>query len=160
MPKWRHLQFKVNSECQIFEKPFHGNFHFLSKFLPEICWEEAAEGIFSYFRFIVWPGGLNHGLTSKKRTHYLLNYGDIDFSWKLRASNLHWKISFSNEALILTKKNCRLCTDTTVHPETVTWVHISLRGTWATRPLDDIDSDLQKDDVMCHTAYATLSILH
>ena len=42
--KWRDLQFKVNSEWQIFWESFHGNFYLLSEeFLPEICWEEIAE---------------------------------------------------------------------------------------------------------------------
>ena len=37
------LQFKVDSERQIFWEIFHGNFNLLSEFLPEIYWEEIAE---------------------------------------------------------------------------------------------------------------------
>ena len=56
MREWWGLQFNVDSERQIFEKLFHGNFYLLSEFLPEICWEEVAEEIFFVFRFDVWPG--------------------------------------------------------------------------------------------------------
>ena len=44
------------------------NFNLLWEFLPEICWKEVAEEIFSYFRFDVW---------SNKATHYLLDYGNF-----------------------------------------------------------------------------------
>ena len=54
--KWRDLQFKVDSERQIFWQAFHGNFYLLSEFLPEICWEEIAKEILFVFRFDVWPG--------------------------------------------------------------------------------------------------------
>ena len=55
--KWRDLQFKVESERQIFWETFHGNFIFIySEFLPEICWEEIAEKIFFVFCFDVWHG--------------------------------------------------------------------------------------------------------
>ena len=57
MHKWRDLQFKVDSERQIFEKLFHGN-HFIysPSFLPQICWEKVAEKIFFSY-FLTW--GLN-----------------------------------------------------------------------------------------------------
>ena len=54
--QWRDLQFKVDSERQIFWETFHRNFYLLSEFLPEICWEEIAEEILFIFRFDVWPG--------------------------------------------------------------------------------------------------------
>ena len=50
------LQFKVDSERQIFGETFHGNFYILSEILPEICWEESAEEILFVFCFDVWPG--------------------------------------------------------------------------------------------------------
>ena len=53
--KWRDLQFKVDSERQIWET-FHGNFIYFSEFLSEICWEEIAEEILFVFRFDGWPG--------------------------------------------------------------------------------------------------------
>ena len=56
MHKWQDLQFKVDTERQIFWETFHGNFYWLSEFLPEICWEEIAEEILFVFRFDVWPG--------------------------------------------------------------------------------------------------------
>ena len=55
--KWRQLQFKGDSERQIFRETFHGNFYLLpSEFLPEICWEEISEEILFVLRFSVWPG--------------------------------------------------------------------------------------------------------
>ena len=54
--KWRDLQFKVDSERQIFWETFHGNFILRSEFLPEIGWEEIAEEIPFVFRLDVWPG--------------------------------------------------------------------------------------------------------
>ena len=54
--KWRDLQFKVDSERQIFLRNFPWQFYLLSVFLPEICWEEIAEEILFVFRFDVWPG--------------------------------------------------------------------------------------------------------
>ena len=54
--KWRDLQFKVDSERQIFWETFHGNFFLLSEFFPEICWEEIVEEILFVFHFDVWPG--------------------------------------------------------------------------------------------------------
>ena len=47
------LQFKVDSERQIFWETFHGNFNLLSEILPEICWEEIAEEILFVFCFDV-----------------------------------------------------------------------------------------------------------
>ena len=37
--KWRDLQFKVDSERQIFWETFYGNFIYSQEFLPKICWE-------------------------------------------------------------------------------------------------------------------------
>ena len=54
--KWRDLQFKVDSERQIFWETFHGNFYLLSDILPEICWAEIAEEILFIFYFDVWTG--------------------------------------------------------------------------------------------------------
>ena len=52
--KWRDLQFKVDSEQQIWET-FHGNFIYFSEFLPEICWEEIAEEILFVVRLGLEP---------------------------------------------------------------------------------------------------------
>ena len=61
--KWRDLQFKVDSERQIFWETFHKNFIcLLSEFLPEICWEEIAEEILIVFCFDVWSGCRTLGL--------------------------------------------------------------------------------------------------
>ena len=68
--KWQDLQFKVDSERQIFWETFHGNFISFAEFLPEICWDEIAEEIFFVFRFDVWPGTrtLAFGLISQHTT--------------------------------------------------------------------------------------------
>ena len=55
MHEWQDLQFKVDFERQIFENDrFFMAIYLLSKI--EICWDEVAEEIFSYFRFDVWYG--------------------------------------------------------------------------------------------------------
>ena len=53
MQEWQDLQFKVDSELQIFEKLFMAIL-FALRVLPEISWEEVAKEILSYFRFDVW----------------------------------------------------------------------------------------------------------
>ena len=47
--KWRDLQFKVDSERQIFWETFHGNFYLFSEFL-------RGNRRRNTFRFDVWPG--------------------------------------------------------------------------------------------------------
>ena len=51
--KWRGLQFKVDSERQIFFfwETFHGNFISLPEFLPEICCEGIVEEILFFILF-------------------------------------------------------------------------------------------------------------
>ena len=67
--KWRALQFKVDSERQIFSGSFHGNFiYLLSVFLPEFCWEQNRQR--NTFCIFFW-------CPSNKLTHYLLDYGDF-----------------------------------------------------------------------------------
>ena len=63
-----HLQFKVDSSCDFWE------------FLPDICWEEVTEEIFSYFRFDVWPGVWTRALRSNKP--YGLDCGDFNCKWR------------------------------------------------------------------------------
>ena len=71
--KWQDLQFKVDSEWQIFWETFHGSFFNLrSEFLPEICWKEIAEEILFVFRFDVWPGARTLAFSSNT-----LHYGDF-----------------------------------------------------------------------------------
>ena len=62
--KWRNLQFKVDSERQIFWETFNGSFNLLSEFLPEICWEDVTEEIFSFW-CLTW--GLNRSFTFNKQ---------------------------------------------------------------------------------------------
>ena len=83
---WRDLQFKVDSERQIFWETSHGSFYLLSKFLPEICWEEIAKEILFVFRFWCLAWDSNPGFWFNKPTHYLLDHGDfkivLDYTWK------------------------------------------------------------------------------
>ena len=54
--EWRDLQFKVDSEQQIFEKFFSWQFYLFSEFLPGIYGDEVAEEVLFVFYFDVWPG--------------------------------------------------------------------------------------------------------
>ena len=88
--KWRDLQFKVDSERHIIWETFHGNFYWLSEFLPEICWEEIAEEIlfvFHFFLCLAWDS--NPGFSSNKPTHYLLENGDF-FSFEIQKKKKNW----------------------------------------------------------------------
>ena len=62
-----------------FLRSFSWQFYLFSEFLPEICWEQVNEEIFSYFPFWCLTWSLNSvGLTSNKPTHCLLDYGDFN----------------------------------------------------------------------------------
>ena len=75
--KWGDLQFKFDSERQIFWENFHGNFCLLSESLPIIFWEEIAEEIFFVFFFFMSGLGANPGISSNKPIHRLLDHGDF-----------------------------------------------------------------------------------
>ena len=67
--EWRNQQFKADSGQQISKKLVVAIFIYSQSFffifpLPED----------------VWPWGLNQGLTSNKPTHYLLDYGNIQYT--------------------------------------------------------------------------------
>ena len=72
--KWRDLQFKINSDWQIFWETFSSQFYLLSVFLPEICWEDIAEQILFVFCFDVLPGArtLDLSLISQYTTYYTM----------------------------------------------------------------------------------------
>ena len=53
---WRELQFKFDSEWQIFLRNSSWQFYLLSEFLPEIGWAEIAKKILFVICFDVWPG--------------------------------------------------------------------------------------------------------
>ena len=80
--KSRNLQFKVDSERQIFWETFHGNFYLFPKVLPETFWEEIAKE--NIFRILFWclARGSNPGFSSNKPTLYLLDYGDNNIQHK------------------------------------------------------------------------------
>ena len=71
--EWLYLQFKINSERQIFGETCHGNFILFAEFLPEICWEEGAEEIICYISFS-WRCLTN---TLSTRPWRVLNYAFI-----------------------------------------------------------------------------------
>ena len=54
--EWRDLQFKVDSERQIFEKLFHGRFITLRVFATNLLRGNRRRNIFFFiFRFDIWP---------------------------------------------------------------------------------------------------------
>ena len=67
---------KSTPNDRFFEKLFIAIFHFLSEFLPEICWEKIAQEILFVFLFWCLACDSNPGFTSNKPTHYLLEYGE------------------------------------------------------------------------------------
>ena len=46
---------KSTLQGRFFFRNFSWQLYLFTEFLPEICWEEVADEIFSYFRFDVWP---------------------------------------------------------------------------------------------------------
>ena len=67
--KWRDLQFKVDSERQIYWETFHGNFIYSQSFCQKSAERKSLRKYFSYF---VLMFGSNPGFSSNKPTHYLL----------------------------------------------------------------------------------------
>ena len=49
--EWRDLQFKVDSERQVFEKVFHGNFIYPQSFCQESAERKLSKKSFRNFRF-------------------------------------------------------------------------------------------------------------
>ena len=72
--EWQDLQFKVDSERQIFEKLFVTILFSLRVFARNLL-----SNIFSYFRFLrdVWAEDLTTSFLSNKQTYYLLANGDF-----------------------------------------------------------------------------------
>ena len=102
--KWRHLQFKIDSEQQIFWETFQGNFNLLSEILPEIWIRKSPKKYFLYFvlMFLAWSS--NPGFTSNKPTHYLLDYGSYGFSYLMeirKSLGSEWKIAYEVYCFLL-----------------------------------------------------------
>ena len=72
---WRDLQFKVDSERQIFWEIFHGNFNYSQSFCQKSAERKSPKKYFLYF--VLMSGLANPGFSSNKPTHYLLDHGDI-----------------------------------------------------------------------------------
>ena len=75
--KWRHLQFKVDFERQIFLRNFSWQFYLLSEFFARNLlrgnrWRNT-------FCILFWclACGSNPGFTCNKPTHHLLDYGEL-----------------------------------------------------------------------------------
>ena len=75
--KWRDLQFKVDSERQIFWETFYGNFLFtLRVFARNLLRGNRRRNTFRIlFWCLAWDS--NPGFSSNKPTHYLLDHGDV-----------------------------------------------------------------------------------
>ena len=54
--KWQDLQFKVDSERQIFWETFNGNFIYSLSFCQKSAERESPKKYFFVFCFDVWPG--------------------------------------------------------------------------------------------------------
>ena len=54
--KWRDLQFKVDSERQIFEKLFHGNFIYPHSFCQKSVERKSPKKCFTNFALMTGPG--------------------------------------------------------------------------------------------------------
>ena len=74
--KWWDLQFKVDSERQIFWETLHGSFFTLSRVFARNLLRANRRR--NTFRILFWclAWGSNPCFTSNKPTHYLLDYGD------------------------------------------------------------------------------------
>ena len=87
--RWRDLQFKVDSERQIFWETFHSNLFTLRVFARNLLRGNRRRNIFriSFWR-LAW--NTNPVFSSYKPTHYLLDHGD--FIWKIRL----WRFETKN----------------------------------------------------------------
>ena len=77
--KWRDLQFKFDSERQIFWETFHGNFIYFQSFCQKSTERKSPK---KYFLYFVSMSGLGLEIwlfSSNKPTHYLLDHGDFPF---------------------------------------------------------------------------------
>ena len=73
---WRDLQFKVDSERQIFfEKLFKAILFTPRVFSRNLSERKSPKKYFLYFLCLAW--GSNPGFTSNKPTYYLLGHGDF-----------------------------------------------------------------------------------
>ena len=93
--KWRDLQFKVDSERQLFWETFNGNFIYSQSF-----WQKSAErksNRRNTFRILFWylAWDLNRGFSSNKPTHYLLDHGDFLYSFQ---TNCH-RVTYSSRTV-------------------------------------------------------------
>ena len=78
--KWWNLQFKVDSERQIFWETFRGNFLFtLRVFARNLLRGNRRRNTF-YILFWCLALGSNHGFTSNKPTLFLLDYGEFNLN--------------------------------------------------------------------------------
>ena len=75
--EWRGIYSLMSTLNNRFLRSFSWQFVFTLRVFTEICWEEVAKEIFSYFRYDIWLGVWTSGLTSNKPLHYLLGYGDF-----------------------------------------------------------------------------------
>ena len=92
--KWRDLQFKVDSERQIFWETFHGNIIYSQSFCQKSAKRKSRKKYFSYFVLMSGAWDSNPGFSSNKPLHYLLDHGDLNILFKKCNHRTHIKYSF------------------------------------------------------------------
>ena len=114
--KWRRLQFKVDSERQIFEETFHGNFIWLSRvFARNLLRGNRRRNTFRIsFWCLAWDS--NPGFSSNKPTHYLLDHGDFETHTTFKKPMKKMCINVSNFYMkIINNKYTLLYNGPTIH---------------------------------------------
>ena len=100
--KWRNLQFKVDSERQIFWETFHGNFIYSQSLCQKSAERKLPKKYFLYFVLIwclAWDS--NPGFSFNEPTHYLLDHGDFS----LKDNKFHFIVIFVQKCI--RDKNCK-----------------------------------------------------
>ena len=75
--KWRDLQFKVDSERQIYWELFMAILFTLRVFARNLLRGNRRRNTFRISFFDDWPGIRTQAFASNKPTRYLLDYGDL-----------------------------------------------------------------------------------
>ena len=87
--KWRDLQFKVDSERQIFlGNFFRAGLVTLRLFAKSLLKENRRRNAFSYFNFDNCPGIWTQAFASNKPTHDILDHGNFNSPYR---NSIHWK---------------------------------------------------------------------
>ena len=100
------LQFKVDSERQIFKKLFMTVFIYSQNFCQKYVERKSPKIQSIVFRFDVWPGAQSLALRLITPTHYLLDYSDLNLDSLFLKTllfpnnvNLHISLYFSKRKM-------------------------------------------------------------